>query len=74
VNTYVRRAETIELMKRPFIGKSKHLKDTILSLDYKWYVEFWIIRYYFLGIEIYRTKKEKIRYVNGKNGNSVNSQ
>lgn len=74
MNTYIRQAETLDLMKRPFIGKSKQLQDTILSLDHKWYVEFWIIRYYFLGIEVYRTKKEKVRYVNGKNGNSINLQ
>lgn len=60
MNTYVRQAETIELMKRPFIGKSKHLKDTILSLDHKWYVEFWVIRYYFLGLKFTEPKRKRL--------------
>ncbi len=58
-----------KLMRRPFIGKTQQLKDTIQSLDQKWYVEFWIIRYYFLGIEVYWRKKEKVRYINGKASN-----
>ncbi|GEM_PF-281355 len=65
------RVDTINLMRRPFIGKTQHLQDTIQSLDQKWYVEFWIIRYYFLGIEVYHKKKERVRYANGKNGTSA---
>jgi hypothetical protein len=61
-------------MKTPFIGKRKFLKDTILSLDQKWYVEYWVIRYYFLGIEVYRIKREKLKYANGKNHQAENKK
>ncbi len=60
-----------ELMaeKKPFIGKNSTLIERIYSLDNKWFVEFWIVRYFFLGIEVYTTKKEVVKYTNGKNEN-----
>jgi len=45
-----------------FFGTSKQLLDKIDSLDQKWYVEIWEIKYYFLGIEIHSRKKEKIKH------------
>jgi len=56
--------------KKPFFGKTQCIVDRIQSLDQKWYVEFWLIRYYFMGIEVYRYKKEKVK-LNGKNNEIV---
>lgn len=57
-------------MKRPFFGKTQEMLDKIQSLDEKWYVEFWTVRYYFMGIELYSYKKEVLKYPNGKIGSS----
>ncbi|MDD3568153.1 MAG: hypothetical protein PHT92_07115 [Bacteroidales bacterium] len=43
----------------------QRLNETIHSLDEKWYVEFWDVHYYFLGIEVFSTKKEVVRTING---------
>gem|GEM_PF-946129 len=51
--------------KHPFFGRTQELLDRIDSLDEKWYVEFWRIRYFFLGIEVYMTKKEVVKQSNG---------
>lgn len=57
-----------DIPKRPLFGTSKVLLETINSLDNKWFVEFWDVQYYFLGIEVYRSKREIVRQVkpNGK--------
>lgn len=47
--------------KRPFFGRTQELLDRIDSLDEKWYVEFWQIKYFFLGIEVYMTRKEVVK-------------
>lgn len=54
-------------VERPFFGKTKKLLETLHSLDEKWYVEFWDIHYYFLGIEVYSKRKEVVKQ-NGSNG------
>jgi hypothetical protein len=54
-----------ESQTRPFFGKMQRLNETIHSLDEKWYVEFWDVHYYFLGIEVFSTKKEVVRTING---------
>jgi len=54
-------------MKKPFIGRTRQLIDKIQSLDGKWFVEYWEIKIYFIGIEAYCYKKEKVVRVNGKN-------
>ena len=56
---------------KPFFGKVQKLVETIHSLDEKWYVEFWEVHYYFIGIEVFISKKEIVRTVNGNNGNGV---
>ncbi|HPF92870.1 MAG TPA: hypothetical protein PLV65_02975 [Tenuifilaceae bacterium] len=61
-----------DIVKRPFFGKSKVLLETIHSLDDKWYVEFWDIHYFFLGIEVYHVKREVIHQVK-PNGKKVDS-
>ncbi|MFO8022774.1 MAG: hypothetical protein R6U65_09935 [Perlabentimonas sp.] len=56
-----------DIHNRPFFGKTKKLLERIHSLDNKWYVEFWQEHFYFLGIEIYHSKKEVVKQ-NGVNG------
>ena len=46
---------------KPFFGIKKDLVETINSLDNKWFVEFWELRYFFMGIEIFFRKKEVVR-------------
>lgn len=48
--------------QKVFFGVSKKLIERIDSLDQKWYVEIWIIKYFFLGIEIHSWKKEIIKH------------
>ena len=55
--------------RRTFFGVDKMLVERIDSLDEKWFVEFWVIRYYFLGIEVYTKKKEIIKH-NGMNNHN----
>jgi len=47
-----------------FFGTNRKMVERIDSLDEKWFVEFWVIRYYFLGIEVYTKKKEIVKYNN----------
>lgn len=60
--------ETEENFNRPFFGKTKKLLERIDSLDEKWYVEFWEEHYYFLGIEVFFSKREVVKQnsLNGK--------
>ena len=60
----------IDEMKKPFFGRTQQVLDRIQSLDEKWYVEFWMVRYYFMRIEVYSYKKEVVKYINGKTENS----
>lgn len=46
----------------PFFGASRKLIERIDSLDEKWYVEIWVIKYYLFGIEIYIQKKEIMKH------------
>lgn len=55
----------MENIKKPFLGRTRQIVDRIHSLDEKWYVEFWIVRYFFMGIEVYSYKKEVVKYTNG---------
>ncbi len=60
----------MENIKKPFFGRTRQIIDRIHSLDEKWYVEFWIVRYFFMGIEVYTYKKEVVKYTNGNNDDS----
>ena len=60
----------MENIKKPFFGRTRQIIDRIHSLDEKWYVEFWIVRYFFMGIEVYTYKKEVVKYTNGNNEDS----
>lgn len=60
----------MENIKKPFLGRTRQIIDRIHSLDEKWYVEFWIVRYFFMGIEVYTYKKEVVKYTNGNNEDS----
>jgi hypothetical protein len=57
--------ELVETHNKPFFGKVQKLIETIHSLDEKWYVEFWDVHYFFLGIEIFSKKKEIVKTLNG---------
>jgi len=57
----------MENIRKPFFGRTRQIIDRIHSLDEKWYVEFWIVRYFFMGIEVYTYKKEVVKYTNGNN-------
>lgn len=57
-------------IKKPFFGRTYKVVDRIHSLDDKWYVEFWIVRYYFMGIELYSYKKEVVKYSNSNSDSS----
>lgn len=59
----------METLKKPFFGRTQKVIDRIHSLDEKWYVEFWVVRYYFMGIEVYSYKKEVVKHMNGKSEN-----
>ncbi len=48
--------------KKPFFGSSKKLLERLDSLDELWFIEIWLIKYYFFGIEIYSHKKEKLKH------------
>ena len=62
----------METLKKPFLGRTLQVIDRIHSLDEKWYVEFWMVRYYFMGIEVYSYKKEVVKHLNGS-GKSENT-
>lgn len=50
--------------RKTFFGTNRVMIERIDSLDEKWFVEFWIVRYYFLGIEVYTRKKEVVKHNN----------
>jgi len=52
--------------RKTFIGVNRLMVDRIDSLDEKWFVEFWVVKYYFFGIEIHTQKKEIVKH-NRKN-------
>lgn len=47
---------------RPFFGTNRKLVERLESLDETWFVEIWIIKYYFFRIEVYSRKKEVIKH------------
>jgi hypothetical protein len=47
--------------QKTFFGTSRQLIERIDSLDQKWFVEVWIVKYYFFGIEIFIHKKEVVK-------------
>jgi hypothetical protein len=47
--------------EKKYFGKKCRLIERIESLDQKWFVEVWNIKYYFIGIEIFSRKKESVR-------------
>jgi len=49
--------------QKTFFGADRLMVDRIDSLDKKWFVEFWVVKYYFFGIEIHTQKKEVVKYV-----------
>jgi hypothetical protein len=55
--------------RRTFFGTDRRLIDRIDSLDEKWFVEVWIIKYYFLGIEIISQKKEIVKHCQNNSAN-----
>ncbi len=55
--------------RRTFFGTDRQLIDRIDSLDEKWFVEVWIIKFYFFGIEIISQKKEIVKH---RQNNSTN--
>lgn len=48
--------------ERPFWGTTKKLLERLNSLDESWFVEIWLIKYYFFRIEVYSHKKEIIKH------------
>lgn len=56
----------MDTVRKPLFGKTRQLIDRIHSLDDKWYVEFWMVRFYFMGFEVYSSKKEVVKHVNNR--------
>ncbi|MBN1989947.1 MAG: hypothetical protein JW783_11160 [Bacteroidales bacterium] len=56
----------IEQDKAPLFGKTNRFLERIDSLDGKWYVEFFEVKFFFLGIEVYSARKEKVFQVSKK--------
>lgn len=48
--------------ERPFWGTTRKLLERLNSLDESWFVEIWLIKYYFFRIEIYSYKKEILKH------------
>ncbi len=46
----------------PFVGNTKKLLERLESLDDSWFVEIWLIKYYFFRIEVYSYKKEILKH------------
>lgn len=55
--------------RRTFFGTDRQLIDRIDSLDEKWFVEVWIIKFYFFGIEIISQKKEIVKHHQNNSAN-----
>lgn len=49
--------------QKPYFGINRNMVDHINSLDEKWFVEIWMLKYYFFGIEIHSQKKELVKFV-----------
>lgn len=49
--------------QKTYFGRSSYMVDRIDSLDDKWFVEIWILKYYFFGVEIHSHKKELVKHV-----------
>jgi sigma-B regulation protein RsbU (phosphoserine phosphatase) len=47
----------------PLFGSSKRLLDRIYSTENNWFVEIWESKFFFLGIEVYKTQKETVKAV-----------
>jgi hypothetical protein len=47
-------------MDLPLFGRKRRLLETINSIDSKWHVELWEEHFYFLRMEIFSRKKERI--------------
>lgn len=47
-------------MDNPLFGKRKQLVERIDSIDSNWYVEIWEEHYYFLRMEVYVRKEERL--------------
>jgi hypothetical protein len=60
-----------EFVKNPFFARTRTLRERIDSLDDTWYVEFWDVHYYFIGIEVYSTKKEIVKQKGKNNRNGM---
>ena len=61
--------------RKTFFGVDRQLVNRVDSLDEKWFVEFWIVRYFFLGIEVHSQKKEIVKYVHHNQvEQSINTQ
>jgi len=43
--------------QRTFFGVNKKLIERLESLDETWFVEIWLVKYYFIGIEIFSKKR-----------------
>ncbi|KAF5076870.1 hypothetical protein DSECCO2_156160 [anaerobic digester metagenome] len=55
--------QNIQQEKTPLFGKTNRFLERIDSLDGKWYVEFFEVKFFFLGFELYSAKKEKVYQV-----------
>lgn len=49
--------------QNPFFGTKRKLIERLNSLDESWYVETWLIKYYFIRIEVYSQKKEIVKRI-----------
>lgn len=52
--------------QRTFFGVNKKLIERLESLDETWFVEIWLVKYYFIGIEIFSKKKEIVKHNQAK--------
>jgi hypothetical protein len=59
--------------RKTYFGINRVMIDRIDSLDEKWFVEFWIVKYYFLGIEIHSKKKEIVKTLRSQKNNLNNT-
>lgn len=52
--------------QKVFFGTSRKLIERIDSLDEKWFVEIWLVKHYFFGIELFVQKKEIVKRTHEK--------
>ena len=50
----------LKKLQKPLFGKVARLTGSVNSLEGKWHVNFYDVTYYFLGIEIFSSTKEKV--------------